>query len=98
MMYLAIARLTQRLGSAELRWPYPRCVSRTALPRSRETKRAFLNGVEGSNRVPTTRIGCLVCAFHGPVYLPVACTPQEAQGAQRFQPYTGPLMLLTVVR
>ena len=56
-MYVAIARSTQLLSSDVEVWPYPMCVSSTALGSRRETKRAFANGVEGSNVVQLQGLG-----------------------------------------
>ena len=84
------------LGSASLVCPYPSSVSKTALPRVWAASTEFAYLVLGSYRLPMTRIGFAVVAFHGPVYRFALGDCQEAHGAQSPYPSTNARKLLLV--
>src|SRR5215469_1918627 len=84
------------LGSASLVCPYPSSVSKTALPRVWAASTEFAYLVLGSYRLPMTRIGFAVVAFHGPVYRFALGDCQEAHGAQSPHPSTRPRKSLLV--
>src|SRR6516165_4891626 len=84
------------LGSASLTCPYPSSVSKTAFPRVCAASTEFAYLVLGSYRLPMTRIGFAVVAFHGPVYRFALGDCQEAHGAQSPHPSNSPTKSLLV--